>query len=134
MVFCSRDLIRLFCNMDATEFEPEAFEPEVIGEFENDEFEPEAIREDDQVDGNLDQHVNIGLEFRRPNVEDRYDEDENFHRPRKVYRCNYDQLFAVKSSGHGGCIIRVNNTDDLCLARALVTARCRLHKDDSPEG
>ena len=62
------------------------------------------------------------------------DDDEEFVRPRAMYRGNLDELFAAKASGHGGCIIRVNNTDDLCLARALVTARSRLHKDDSSEG
>ena len=48
------------------------FEPEVIQEFENDfspddEFEAEVIREfdEDQVGGNIGQHVNIGLEFRQ---------------------------------------------------------------------
>ena len=62
------------------------------------------------------------------------DDDEEFVRPRAMYRGNLEELYAAKASGHGGCIIRVNNTDDLCLARALVTARSRLHKDDSPEG
>ena len=66
MVLCSRNFIRLFCSMDVTEFEPET-----IAEFENDELEPdeefeeEVIREDDQVGGNIEQHVNIGLEFRQ---------------------------------------------------------------------
>ena len=46
------------------------FAPEVIAEFENDfdEFEPEVIAEfenDFQVGGNIEQHVNIGLEFRQ---------------------------------------------------------------------
>ena len=67
-------------------------------------------------------------------ADDDEDDDEEFVRPRAMYRGNLEELYAAKSSGHGGCIIRINNTDDLCLARALVTARCRLHKDDSPEG
>lgn len=62
------------------------------------------------------------------------DDDEEFVRPRKMFRGNLDELYAVKAGGHGGCIIRISNTDDLCLTRALVTARSRLHKDDSPEG
>ena len=62
------------------------------------------------------------------------DDDEDFVRPRAMYRGNLEELFAAKSSGHGGCIISIKNTDDLCLARALVTARSRLHRDDSPEG
>ena len=75
MVFCSRNLNRLFLLSEMDEFEPEViaefendeFEPEVIAEFENDEFEPEVIAEfaNDQVGGNIDQHVNIGLEFRQ---------------------------------------------------------------------
>ena len=62
------------------------------------------------------------------------DDDDDFVRPRAMYRGNLDELYAAKATGHGGCIIRINNTDDLCLARALVTARSRLHKDDSREG
>ena len=62
------------------------------------------------------------------------DDDEDFIRRRRMYRGNFEQLYAAKASGHGGSIIRINNTDDLCLARSLVTAHARLHKDDSPEG
>jgi hypothetical protein len=37
------------------------------------------------------------------------------------------------SNGHGGCFIKITNSDSLCLARAIVVAQARAEKDQSPE-
>ena len=52
---------------------------------------------------------------------------------RRHQTSNFEEWFDG-INGHGASIIKIENTDDLCLARALITAKCNIQQKDSDEG
>ena len=46
---------------------------------------------------------------------------------------NWIDHFNRHASGHGGCIIRISNQDQLCCARAIVLGIARLEKNQNDE-
>lgn len=54
--------------------------------------------------------------------------------PKRKMTSNFEDWLNNKTKGHGGSVIRIRNSDELCLARALVTAKCHIQQADSEEG
>lgn len=53
--------------------------------------------------------------------------------PKRKMTSNFVTWFEKKSGGHGGSLLKIENNDELCLARALVTAKCHLLRETSNE-
>ncbi len=52
----------------------------------------------------------------------------------RVFRGNFEKWLEEKSKGHGSCFVKIENKDNLCLARSLVTARAHIHRNDDGAG
>lgn len=53
--------------------------------------------------------------------------------PKRKMTSNFNDWLKGKNSGHGGSVLKIENNDNLCLARALVTAKCHSEHEESEE-
>lgn len=54
--------------------------------------------------------------------------------PKRKMTSNFVVWLKGKSKGHGCSVVQIENDDQLCLARALVLAKCHAERDESVEG
>lgn len=53
--------------------------------------------------------------------------------PKRKMTSNFSDWLKGKDSGHGGSVLRIENNDELCLARSLMTAKCHAERDKSEQ-